>query len=66
MASKKIETQLLMAEGEIERNRALKEILIDFDSRIGRLEKVVIATLVAVLAVGGREYVLTLLAQFVG
>jgi len=59
--SKKIETNLLPPVSNPEHERALKEILIDFERRIGRLEKLVIVLAAIVVAVGGREYVISAL-----
>jgi len=65
MVSKKIETEMLPLVGDPEHQRELKSILLDFERRIGKLEKVVLVTLVAVCAVGGREYIISALAQMV-
>ncbi len=61
MASKKIESSLLTAVSNEERDKVLKDILLDFEKRIGRLEKFVIALMAIVVAVGGREYIISTL-----
>lgn len=61
--NKKIETHLLPPVGDPEREKELKSILVDFEKRIGRLEKLVLVLTAIVLAVGGREYILTALVS---
>lgn len=63
MASKKIETNLLPPTGDPEHEKALKDILLDFDHRIGRLEKFVMVLMAIVVAVGGREYIISALVS---
>jgi len=65
MASKRIETSLLPPAGTAEHEKAMKDILLDFDRRIGRLEKFVLVLMAIVVAVGGREYVISALANMV-
>jgi hypothetical protein len=61
--NRKVETQLLPPVGDPEHEKALKDILLDFDKRIGRLEKFVLVLIAIVAAVGGREYVITALTS---
>lgn len=65
MAKAKIDTELVAAIGDPDKkDAALRNILLDLDARISKLEKVGWITFAIVLAVGGKDFALMMLGKF--